>query len=374
MRAAARRSTLPRDMTRPLACLLVLLAAPSLAQECVPPAFYTGLPRDKDFYYGVARDPDTDKAREQALRNLGKQVTGDIEAWDDADVAKLAGPGQDRWKVAAEAGRLLPSSTLLAGWEQDDHERCGGKSYVLVRVEKERVARFLKGNQGFKDALLKKLESRVAKVEGAVAAIEERLSKLERGLRCLKPANAQAADAAALSRTVAAARADLAKGKSADAALKVATAEDSFAALRGRVAEYQKAHDESEKKRRAALRAEKAPELAAFSKAIASGNWGPAEAFGPIMTLRDLGEHDEIRRHVRRVLARKDKAKLGPMEDQLAYQVIAADAALDDGDGLMKDGEDFLKRYPGSDLFAAVKSMMDGRMLLANRPPAPDCD
>lgn len=354
-----------------LALALLLLAPPASAKdECVPPPFYTSLPRDRDHYYGVARDPDTEKARDQAVRNLAKQVTGEVEGWSEADLDALAGPGQDRWKLAAEVGRLLPSSALLAGWEQDDHERCGGRSYVLVRIEKARVARFLRGDKGFKDALLKKLEARVTKVEGAVSAIEQRLAKLERGLTCLKPAGEQAASAAELSRALAGARADLAKGEHEKAAKTLASAEDGFAALRARVAQYQKAHEESEKERRAALRAEKAPELAAFAAAIEKGEWDARHAFGPITVLRELGEHDEVRRHVRRVLARKDKSRLGDMEDELAYHIIAADAALDDGPALLKDGEDFLERYPGSGLFAAVKSMLDGRMMMAAAPPA----
>ena len=135
------------------------------AEECAPPSFYTSLPRDREWFYGVGKDSDTEKARLEAIHNLGKQVTGDMEKWDAAELDALAGPGQDRWKVAKQVGRLLPGSTLLAGWEQDDFERCNGKSYVLVRVEKERVDNFIKENMRFKNDLLQSLAERVGKVE-----------------------------------------------------------------------------------------------------------------------------------------------------------------------------------------------------------------
>ena len=133
----------------------------AFGEDCIPPVFYTSLPRDREWFYGAAKDPDTDKARAHAIRNLGRQVTGDIEGWEDADVEQLAGPGHDRSKVAQNAGNLLPRSSLLAGLEQDDFSRCKGYSYVLVRIEKEDVRKYLKENKQFRQDLAASLTQRV---------------------------------------------------------------------------------------------------------------------------------------------------------------------------------------------------------------------
>lgn len=171
-----------------LPALTLLLPALLFAEDCVP-TFYTSLPRDREWYYGAAKDKDNDKARDGALKNLGKQVTGDVEGWNASQVEELAGPGQDRWEVAKKVGALLPQSTLLAGWEQDDHELCKGRHYVLVRVEKERVRAFIKENRKFQHDLLgslsarvEKAEQRLTKNEEATEKLKERLAKLEEKL------------------------------------------------------------------------------------------------------------------------------------------------------------------------------------------------
>jgi hypothetical protein len=80
-------------------------------QGCAPPDFYEALPRDLDWYYGAGMSSDTANARDAAVGNLAKQVSGD----------------------------LLSGSGPLVGWEQDDYRRCDGVSYVLVRIGKEQA-------------------------------------------------------------------------------------------------------------------------------------------------------------------------------------------------------------------------------------------
>lgn len=166
--------------------LLLLLSASSFAEDCVPPGFYISLPRDREWYYGAGKDPDPEMARQQALRSLGKQVTGDVETWGEADLGKVAGPGRDRWETAKVIGDLLPKSTLLAGWEQDDRDRCAGVSYALVRIEKERVERFLKESAKFKQAVLDSLAGRVEKAEKNIAALQSDYGALKQRLAALE--------------------------------------------------------------------------------------------------------------------------------------------------------------------------------------------
>src|ERR1700674_2608681 len=104
-----------------LAHSLIWSSSDAGATDCVPPGFFTSLPRDNEWFYGVARDTDTEKAREAAVQNLGKQVSGGIEGWDDRQISEIAGPGQDRARVT-EAVETILSQTPLAGWEQDDHQ------------------------------------------------------------------------------------------------------------------------------------------------------------------------------------------------------------------------------------------------------------
>jgi hypothetical protein len=110
--------------------------------HCSPPAFYGTLARDSDWFYGVGKGPDADQARDAALANLAKQVTGHVV--ETPSVA--AGAGQ---REASKGLDDLPTETgLLAGWEQDDFRRCDGVSYVMVRIGKERIRKFLASNSG----------------------------------------------------------------------------------------------------------------------------------------------------------------------------------------------------------------------------------
>ena len=239
---------------------LLLCAAAAFAEDCVPPVFYTSLPRDREYYYGVARDPDTDKARDLAIRNMGKQVSGDVEGWSADRVEALAGPCRDKFEVAANVGRLLPKSALLAGWEQDDFARCAGYSYVLVRIEKERVERFLKESKTFQKTLVDSLAARVEKVEKDVADLTSRIERLERGLAGMPAAAQPSPDQAAVQRTVTEARSALSAGKPrAEVEKKVATAEDAYAKLEERIRGYQKGRDAAEKARLDALEERRRP-------------------------------------------------------------------------------------------------------------------
>jgi hypothetical protein len=345
--------------------LLAASAAARAAENCVPPGFYTSLPRDRDYYYGVARDPDTDQARDAAIRNLGKQVSGDVEGWSGAQVAALAGPCRDKFQVAASVARLLPKSDLLAGWEQDDFERCAGFSYVLVRIEKERVERFLKESPKFKKDLVDSLAARVEKVEADVDALKTRLDRLEASLGRLPRGAAKdaapAGDAAKLDASVVEIRADLKAGKPrADVERKLSAAEDAYAALERRMSGYQAGRDAAEKSRLAALKAEKQPELDKALAKIDSGAWTYPDAARVVGVYSKLKEFDSLRSFCRALLARPDRKIIEGHEDFFAYMVMVADLVMKDDAAVLKDGEGFLKSYPSSSMYEAVKAEMNG--------------
>lgn len=341
------------------------LAAPARAADCVPPAFYTSLPRDREWYYGVARDPDTDKARDLAIRNLGKQAAGDIEGWDAKDVEAVAGPCRDKWEVAASVGKLLPKSSLLAGWEQDDFERCGAQSYVLVRIEKDRVARFVRGNGRFKSDVEASLSKRLEKVESDVSALKARLERLEAGLGKVPEGKA-----AALVERVAVIRASVDKGAPAAKVEKsLAAAESDFEALKKRMAGYQTGRDKAETERLAALTRENAPVLAENLKKIDAGHGDFASIARAIGIYDDTERFEETRKLARRVLDAGTLKGEGH-EDFVAYMGIVADSRLKEDDRLLKDGEEFLKRFPGSNMYESVKAQMNGIMMMRSMASA----
>ncbi len=348
-----------------LATALLLLASAAAAKEdCVPPAFYTSLPRDREWYYGVARDPDTDKARDQALRNLGKQVGGDVEGWPKEKVAAVAGPCRDKWEVAASVGKLLPRSTLLAGWEQDDFLRCGGFSYVLVRIEKERVERFMSGSGKFKSDVAAALSKRLEKVEAAVDELNARVERLERALRGLPESDK--ASGASIARTVTQVRSDIKAGKPrAEVEKKLASAEDAYSKLEERMKGYQAGRDASERARLSALRSAQAPDLKKKLAAVEAGKWGYVDVAGIIGIYNEAKDYDGLRRFSRSLLARSDLKKLDGHDDFVAYMGIVADINLKDGAAQLADGEKFLKSYPASDMFEAVKAQLDGAIAMS---------
>jgi hypothetical protein len=102
--------------------------------RCASPWFYEKVPRDDEWYYGVGKDPDTDRARIAALSNLVAQATGRVGGGESGRESGRASPDEN----AAE-----DRAGLLAGWEQDDFGRCDAISYVLVRIEKARVRSYL---------------------------------------------------------------------------------------------------------------------------------------------------------------------------------------------------------------------------------------
>jgi len=347
--------------------LAVLLAPAALAAEnCVPPTFYTSLPRDRDYYYGVARDPDTDKARDLAIRNLGKQVSGDVEGWSQDRLDALAGPCRDKFQVAASVGRLLPKSDLLAGWEQDDFERCAGFSYVLVRIEKERVARFLRESRTFRKDLVDSLAARVEKIEKDVDALTKRIERLEQGLAGMTAAGRTSDDQAAVRSTVAEARSALSAGKPREEVeRKIVADEDAYSKLEARMRGYQTGRDAAEKARLEALRAEKAPELKQRLAKLDDGSWTYPDAARVVGAYSELKDYESLRKFSRGLLARPDAAKIAGHEDFFAYMVMVGDLSLKDDDATLKDGENFLKTYPSSNMYEAVKAEMNGVMMMA---------
>jgi hypothetical protein len=345
-------------------------------EDCVPPGFYTSLPRDRDWYYGVARDTDTEQARLQSLRNLGKQVTGDLEAWQPADIEKLAGPGQDRWEVAAQVGRLLPKSTLLAGWEQDDFARCDGLSYVLVRIEKDRVARYIRESQPFRKDLLDSLAKRLAKVEKRVdqqdCQIRALKHRLDRMAQALKPGGASGIpvqDSQGLQRRVSKIQDELAEGKPlSQIQSMIASVEDDYSRLLKRMQGYEKTHEAAQQRQSLALVAAHAPKIKEYLDRL---NTGPVY-YGTYAQLQALyqssrqfqEEHaffGEILYGRKRVVV-KDPLQNGETEPLLAYAAVTADMSLEDDEQLLKDGEEFLKRYPDSRLYTSVSSLMESTM------------
>lgn len=355
----------------PLLFLLLAVAA-SAKENCAPPAFYTSLPRDRDWYYGVARDPDTDKARDLALRALGKQVGGEIEAWPKEKVAAVAGPCRDPWEVAAKVGSLLPKSSLLAGWEQDDFERCGGFSYVLVRIQRERVERFMSGSVVFKRDVAAALSRRLDAVEAAVETLAARVARLEKALSGLPPSDKPSGEA--IARAVARVRSDLAAGKPrAEVEKALASAEDAYSKLEERMKVYQKGRDAAEAARLAAARSARAPELKAKLAAVEAGSWGFAEAGAIVGIYNDAKDFEGLRAFSRALLARPDLKKLDGHDDFVAYMGIVADLSLKDDAALMSDGERFLKKYPSSDMYEAVKAQLNGAIMLSRmaKPSGP---
>ncbi len=352
--------------------LLAAACAARAADDCTPPTFYTSLPRDQDYYYGVARDPDTELAREAAIRNLGRQAGAEVEGWSAERVAALAGPCRDKFQVAAGVGRLLPKSDLLSGWEQDDFARCGGFSYVLVRIEKERVARFLKESARFHRELADSLGVRVQKVEGRVDALTARLDRLEASLGRLPRGASTNVDADKLGADVAEMRANLKAGKPrADVERRLAAAEDSYARLEARMRGYQSARDAAEAARLSAQRAAKAPELKSLLSKLDAGTWAYPDAARVAGIDSGLKDYDSLRTFCRGLLSRPDRAKLSGHEDFFAYMIMVGDLSLKDDAATLRDGEAFLKNYPGSDMYEAVKAEMNGVIASARGAAGP---
>ena len=352
-------------------------------ESCLPPVFYTSLPRDSDWYYGVARDADTDKARELAIRNLGKQVTGDLEAWKQADVDTLAGPGHDRWEVAAHVGKLLPTSTLLAGWEQDDFERCNDYSYVLVRIEKDRVSRFIKQSKPFQkdlsdsfDKRLKKVEKDVSLLNCRMAELKKRMDRLTQALQKFPQAAQKSGFAAPesqkLSQRLNQVRELSRKGAEPSALEKsLAGIEGDYGQLLGRMHEYQKTHDSVEQTRLAAVAAENSPLLKDILARIGTGKAKYVDVARAVGLYQDAKQFPALHGFCERLLSGRVKIDLEGHDDFFAYMAITADISLKDDDKLFADGEKFLKKYPGSNMYEAVKAEMEGTMAMKNMPSAP---
>ena len=154
-----------------------IFGATAMAEDC-PPRFYVSLPRDNEWHYGAGKGIDAEKAREDALQNLGKQVTGNLQ---DSDIEKIVGPEQDRTAVRQEVADLLPTvQGALQGWEQDDRAQCKDGFYALVRVRQEQVSQFVRENKQFREKVLEGLAQQLKALQGSMPEILKRLDALER--------------------------------------------------------------------------------------------------------------------------------------------------------------------------------------------------
>ncbi|MDO8806468.1 MAG: HD domain-containing protein [Elusimicrobiota bacterium] len=102
--------------------------------------------------------------------------------------------------------------------------------------------------------------------------------------------------------------------------------------------------------------------------AVKAGEWGFAEAAAIIAFYNDAKDFAGLRGFSRSLLAREDLQKLDGHEDFVAYMGIVADSYLSDTAALLSDGESFLKKYPASDMFEAVKLLMEGAITPARLP------
>ncbi|MCX5794230.1 MAG: hypothetical protein NTY77_01885 [Elusimicrobia bacterium] len=361
-------------------------AVPIFAGQCAPPSFYTSLPRDREWYYGVAKDPDTDKARLQAIKNLGKQVTGDLEVWDSTDVEKVAGPGRDRWEVAKEVGRLLPQSTLLAGWEQDDFEKCNDYSYVLVRIEKERVKKFVQENAKFKDSVLENLTQRVEKVETDVKTLQDVSEKHEKNLS----KNTQSIDTLtkrlnrletqfvelekrktvfskdkdlhemhlALRNRIDDVKSVALAGKSPEEfQRKLAMAEGSLSALNERLKKYDEIHQRIMEHKSVLADAERRETVAYANKRLDNGTATFEDITDALDAFKEEGRLSAACEFLHKAINKKSsitKDEMGELESQLVY--LAHDNY--DIDSVMRDGEAFRRKYPESSQYAQIQHYM----------------
>gem|GEM_PF-1709509 len=334
-----------------LASLSLVPTASSGKEDCTPPGFYASLPRDAEWFYGTAKDPDTDKAREHAIRNLGRQASGDIDGWTEADVDQLAGAGRDRAAVEQSVGRLLPSSTLLAGWEQDDFARCGGYSYVLVRIEKGAVRKFIKENRKFKDDLLQSLAGRVEKAEKNIAELkasfeseQRRVEKLESALANLAGRNpAAVADAGpdreSLNKQIVDIKHDISvRVAHQQIEQKLMAAEGSYAQLLDRLQRYDQRHQEIED-----IKASRLPDPALYEN-LQNGTLTKGQLYQAFVTYR-IGQTAKLHALCRQVLDHSPQLSPELRKDAASYAVISADTMGDSGE-LINDGEFFLKNYP----------------------------
>jgi hypothetical protein len=402
-----------------IAGLFFVATRPCFAKEdCIPPSFYTSLPRDQDWFYGTAKDPDTDKAREHAIRNLGRQVSGEIEGWDEADVEKIAGPGHDRAQVAINVGKLLPQSSLLAGWEQDDFARCNGYSYVLVRIEKEQVRRYVKENQNFKDALLTSLAQRVEKVEKDVSALQSttaqqkiqmsqivaRLAALEKRSSLLKPvAPADVSTHDEIGKKIRLIKTEIAQGRPPrEVETNLLAAEGAFDRLSKRLALYDAKHKEVQGEREAGFKAETDAKTAAILNKIWYGPLKRSDFVQVAQYYESTKQYQRLHEFSKRMAEHIAKKGVAEDAEELAYRKIAdgnwgtavlvgffsieadngiyqedsaklrgsgpkcpycASRLLQDDRRMLHDGEVFLKEYPNNHFYEGVRMSMERTMM-----------
>lgn len=135
----------------------------------------------------------------------------------------------------------------------------------------------------------------------------------------------------------------------------------------------QEGPDAAKRSRLAALRSSRIPGLKKNLAAVEAGKWGYPEAAAIIGLYKDAKDFEGLRGFSRSLLARADIRKLDGQDDLIAYMGIVADISLNDDVALLADGESFLKKHPASDMFGAVKMLLDGALARASAgwPPVP---
>ena len=157
----------------------------------------------------------------------------------------------------------------------------------------------------------------------------------------------------------------------------IAAVEDDYARLLKRMREYEKTHKEAEQRRTAAIAAANAPQIKHYLDLIKAGDayYG---YYAQVQALYEEGRQYQEERsffgdilYGRRRVVVRDPLGNGETEAQLAYVTITADFSLEDDERLLKDGEQFLQRYPGSYLYKLVSSLMETTMVKKRTAPRP---
>ncbi len=420
-----------------IAVLLNIQAGVAVAEQC-PPGFYVSLPRDNDWYYGAGKGIDPEQARNDALRHLGKQVTGDLDYWEKTDIEKLAGPGQDRITVSEEVGDLLPDSAIkgvFQGWEQDDRAQCKEGYYAMVRVQKDKVDRFIRENRKFKDSLLEGLAKRLKQAEQDIRLLQADLPRMRSMMEALgrkveeqdrviaklqskpqsgAPVEQLTMDNLVLRKQVSDIRSDIAhKRPSREIATKLVAAEGAYKQLVQRMQQYEQRHSQMLAENAATADAERKKRREQLATKIhawmSSGTlkfrvlksyyayqhryyyWKRYGYFpsshatedhvcgdvimGIIRYDGDAGRYQLLRDFSRNVLAkfRSDEIiSCKIMREYAAAEMVRASLLLGDREALLKDGEAYLRDFPTGKSFNQVKEYMTSEMQSSQAPPAPN--
>lgn len=368
--------------------LAPLAAVQALAADCIPPSFYTNPPRDREWYYGTARHGDTEKARDEAVRNLGKQVTGDLSGWSDANVAKLAGPGHDR-RAVAEAVESAIVQSPVAGWEDDDHERCGDFSYVLVRVRKSQAQKFLKENRDFQASVVAALDKRVGKIEVDVEDLKAQFAKMRAEMANWKDRTPQdTADKSKVERLLAGVSDDLARGRATPETKKrIEEATGAFADLQKRLDVYQEsreaAKETADQARFDFLKAEAEPRLPAMLEKMRTEPIDGGDYLKITTYLKKTKQHERLHSLSHDILKWVETNGAAASTDRLAVAMAGGKPQaemikrmamhdsfrmaqeLSDEAEMVKDGEAFLQAFNEGHVASSVERALKHKIRMA---------